>query len=108
MVYGNFTSYAAVRGFTPEMVSMNMQNVFFKHRNSNKIIIKVSIVIMICCINSQTSFISLVTIMAFMVRTGLKIYYSLQNDFWISLCSTYVFCVTICFIANYVEAFNRE
>lgn len=29
MVYGNFTSYAAVRGFTPEMVSMNMQNVFF-------------------------------------------------------------------------------
>lgn len=91
----------------PEMVSMNMQNGFFKHRNSNKIIIKVSIVIMICCINSQTSFISLVTIMAFMVRTGLKIYYSLQNDFWISLCSTYVFCVTICFIANYVEAFNR-
>lgn len=37
MVYGNFTSYAAVRGFTPEMVSMNMQNVFFKHWNSNKI-----------------------------------------------------------------------
>lgn len=29
MVYGNFTSYAAVRGFTPEMVSMNMQNGFF-------------------------------------------------------------------------------
>lgn len=104
MVYGNFTSYAAVRGFTPEMVSMNMQNGFFNIGTA----IKVSIVIMICCINSQTSFISLVTIMAFMVRTGLKIYYSLQNDFWISLCSTYVFCVTICFIANYVEASNRE
>lgn len=29
MVNGNFTSYADVRGFTPEMVSMNMQNGFF-------------------------------------------------------------------------------
>lgn len=31
MVYGNFTSYAAVRGITPEMVhvSMNMRNGFF-------------------------------------------------------------------------------
>lgn len=29
MVNGNFTSYAAVRGFTPEMVRMNMQNGFF-------------------------------------------------------------------------------